>query len=631
VHLGGKLKAASRGIVSNGQMTNTSTLKPERPKRPDGFWMMRRLWSDHVRTYWLRLALALVLMSLLAATAGSYPLIIKYSYDMMSNGDTTFLWPIMAVIVAVTSAKGVIDYLQQVLTNRISIDLGLDMQKRLFAHMLHADFARLLREPPGQLMSRIGNDLGSIQNAIMAIFTVAIRDVLTVCALAFSMFYLDWLMTLVVLAFYPLAAIPITSIGRVIRKNAYRTALQTGNTTSVLVEHLSSPRLIKTFQLEDYAIARMSDEFERVNNLRLKTVRIRSALNPVLEVFGGLAVAAVIGFAAYRVTYGNKTVGDFTGFVSALLMAAQPVRSFGSLNNKLQEGLASAERYYEVLSEEPVIVSGPGARPIENVQGAIEFENIYFSYANGERNAVRNFSLSVRPNTTVALVGRSGAGKSTIFNLVPRLYDPQGGTIRIDGLDIKTVTVESLRNSMALVSQDISLFDDTIEANIALGRLNSAKEDIEAAAKAAAAHEFIEKLPQGYRTTIGDRGVRLSGGQRQRIALARAILRNAPILLLDEATSALDAESERLVQQALAAFSQSRTTLVIAHRLATVKNADAICVMEDGEIIEMGTHAQLFAQNGMYAQLCRSQMLTPGEQDQTYETENPAISGRDAA
>ncbi|MGO9472264.1 MAG: ABC transporter ATP-binding protein [Rhodomicrobium sp.] len=593
--------------------------------------MMRRLWSEHVRAYWLQLALALLLIALLAGTAGAYPLIIKYSYDMLSKGDTRFLWHIMAIIVAVTSLKGALDYLQSVLTNRISINLGLDMQKRLFAHMLHADFARLLREPPGQLLSRIGNDLGSIQTAIMSIFTVAIRDVLTVGALAFSMFYLDWVMTLVVLAFYPLAAIPITSIGKIIRKNAYRTALQTGNTTSVLVEHLSSPRLIKTFQLEDYAIARMSEEFERVNRLRLKTVRIRSALNPILEVFGGLAVAAVIGFAAYRVTYGNKTVGDFTGFVSALLMAAQPVRSFGSLNNKLQEGLASAERYYEVMSEEPVIVSGPDAKPIGRVQGAIEFESVSFSYSNDERAAVRNFSLSIRPNTTVALVGRSGAGKSTIFNLVPRLYDPARGTIRIDGVDIKTVTVESLRDSMALVSQDISLFDDTIEANIALGRLNAGREDIEAAAQAAAAHEFIEKLPQGYQTMIGDRGVRLSGGQRQRIAMARAILRNAPILLLDEATSALDAESERLVQQALAAFSQSRTTLVIAHRLATVKNADTICVMEDGEIIETGTHAQLLAQNGVYAQLCRSQMLTPGEQELPLPAGGSAVSNWDAA
>lgn len=594
-------------------MTNSPKSKPARPTSRSAYWITRRLWSEHVRAYWPQLLLAFLLLSLLAATAGAYPLIIKYSFETLSTGDTTFLWWVMGVIVVVTSLKGAVDYLQNVLTSRISINLGLDMQKRLFAHILRADFERLLREPPGQLLSRIGNDLGSIQGAIMAVFTTAIKDVMTVIALAGSMFYLDWVMTLAVVLFYPLAVLPISSIGQSIRKNAYRTAQQTGNSTSVLVEHLSSPRLIKTFRLENYAIAKMNGEFDRVNRLRLKTVRIRSALNPILEVFGGAAVAAVIGIAAYRITHGNKTIGDFTGFVSALLMMAQPIRAFGSLNNKVQEGLASSERYYEVLSEEPVIVSAADAKPIGEVKGAIEFEGVYFSYASGECDAVRNFSLSVKPNTTVALVGRSGAGKSTIFNLVPRLYDPRAGAIRIDGKDIKTVTVELLRDSMALVSQDITLFDDTIEANIALGRLNASREDIEAAAKAAAAHEFIEKLPEGYQTMIGDRGVRLSGGQRQRVALARAILRNAPILLLDEATSALDAESERLVQQALAAFSQSRTTLVIAHRLATVKNADTICVMEDGEIVETGSHAQLLALDGIYAQLCKSQALLPGE------------------
>ncbi len=596
-------------------MTTPSKVKPKRPQHRNSVWMVRQLWSDHIRSYWPQLALAFVLLSLLAGTTGLYPLIIKFSYDMLSAGRTEYLLPILALIVVVSGVKGVIDYTQSVLTNRIGINLGLDMQKRLFAHILHADFGRLTRDPPGQLVSRISNDLSGIQTAILVVFTGAIRDVLTVIALAVSMFYLDWVMTLAVLMFYPLAVIPVASIGRVIRKNAYRTAQQTGNSTSILVEQLSSPRLIKTFRLENYAIGRMDSEFDRVNRLRLKTVRIRSALNPVLEAFAGIAVAAVIGFAAYRITHGNKTIGDFTGFVSALLMMAQPVRAFGALNNRIQEGLAGAERYYEVLSEVPQIVSAPDATTLKAAGAGIEFENVSFSYAAGERNAVRNFSLSVKPNTTVALVGRSGAGKSTIFNLIPRLYDPHQGAIKIGGVDIRSVTVESLRDSLALVSQDISLFDDTVEANIALGRLNATRAEIEDAAKAAAAHEFVERLPEGYRTMIGDRGVRLSGGQRQRIALARAILRNAPILLLDEATSALDAESERLVQQALARFSQSRTTLVIAHRFATVKNADSICVMEDGEIVERGTHAQLFVSNGIYAQLCKSQMLTPDSED----------------
>lgn len=574
---------------------------------------MRRLWSDHVRAHLPQLIFAFVLITMLAGITGAYPVIIKYSYDMLSSGDMSFLWLIMVAMVVVTSTKGLLDYIQSVLTNRISINLGLDMQKRLFSHILQSDFERLTREPPGQQLSRIAGDLGSIQGAVMAVFTIALRDVMTVVALACSLFYLDWLMTIVVLAVYPLAAIPIASVGRVVRKNSYRTAQQSGSTTSTLIEHLSSPRLIKTFRLENYAVGRMNDEFERVNDLRLKTIRIRSALNPILEAFGGAAVAGVIGFAAYRITHGNKTVGDFTGFISAVLMIAQPVRSFGNLNTRIQEGLASAERFYEVMNEQPQIVSAPGAKPLKLTRGEIVFDAVGFSYANDGREAVHNFKLAVKPNTTVALVGRSGAGKSTVFNLVPRLYDPQQGRITIDGQDIRSVTVESLRDSMALVSQEITLFDDTIEANIALGRLNATKDDIVAAAKAAAAHEFIVELPNGYNTIIGDRGMRLSGGQRQRVALARAILRDAPILLLDEATSALDAESERLVQEALARFSQTRTTLVIAHRLSTVKNADAICVMENGEITEIGTHMELLAQDGAYAQFCKSQMLTPDE------------------
>lgn len=316
-------------------MTKTSKSKPEHPNHKNAFWIVRRLWSEHIQGYLLRLALAFGLITLLAVTESSYPIIIKYSYDMLSKGDLSLLWLILIVIVAVTSFKGVVDYLQSVVTSRISIDLGLDMQKRLFAHILHADFARLMKEPPGQLLSRIGNDLGAIQNAIMSVFTTAIRDVMRVLALVGSMFYLDWVMTLLVLLIYPLAVIPIASIGRVIRKNAYKTAQQSGNSTSVLVEHLSSPRLIKTFRLENYAIMRMNSEFERVNNLRLKTIRIRAALNPILEAFAGAAIAGVIGIAAHRIAYGHKTVGDFMGFVTALLMAAQALRSFASLNSKI--------------------------------------------------------------------------------------------------------------------------------------------------------------------------------------------------------------------------------------------------------------------------------------------------------
>jgi subfamily B ATP-binding cassette protein MsbA len=344
----------------------------------------------------------------------------------------------------------------------------------------------------------------------------------------------------------------------------------------------------------------------------MKAVEAKARLNPTLETLGGLAVAGVIGFAAFRISGGQNTLGDLTGFVSALLLAAQPFRALGTLNAKIQEGLGAVERVFDVLDEQPLIVDTPTAKPLQLRKGEIEFRGVTFAYLPGHP-AVRNFSLRIPGGATVALVGRSGAGKSSIINLVPRLYDPQHGAIVIDGQDISQVTVASLRSAMSMVSQDITLFNDSVRMNIALGKLDATDEEIERAARSAAAHQFITELPEGYDTVIGDRGLRVSGGQRQRIALARAILKDAPILLLDEATSALDAESERLVQEALAEFGRNRTTLVIAHRLSTVQNADLICVMDQGAAVETGTHEELIARNGYYANFCRSQLLLAPE------------------
>ncbi|MEO8421936.1 MAG: ATP-binding cassette domain-containing protein, partial [Hyphomicrobium sp.] len=324
---------------------------------------------------------------------------------------------------------------------------------------------------------------------------------------------------------------------------------------------------------------------------------------------GGIAVAGVIGFAYWRIANGISTVGDFMGFITALLMASQPIRALGNLSGRINEGLAAAESFYGLIDERPLIVDRPGARPLALADAAIRFEAVGFAYDRHGIQAISNFTLDVPGGRTVALVGRSGAGKSTVLNLVPRLFDVDQGRISIDGQDIRDVTLASLRDAISIVSQDVTLFDDTIGGNIALGRLGASQADIRAAAEAAAADEFILAQPQGYATELGDRGLRLSGGQRQRLALARAILKDAPILLLDEATSALDTESERLVQAALAQFTRNRTTLVIAHRLSTVQNADLICVMDDGTIVEMGTHLQLLAADGHYARLVRSQAL----------------------
>jgi subfamily B ATP-binding cassette protein MsbA len=518
---------------------------------------------------------------------------------------------VLAGIIMVTMLRSLFLYWQTVETNRIVMRMTTDMQKVAFEHLVWSDLARLTRETPGRLVSKLTNDISFVQQAALAALNTAVRDVLSVLALAISMFYLDWVMSLIVLGVYPIAAIPVAALSKRLRRVAKRTQDELGDMTSLLTEKLSSARLIKSFRLEKYAGERLNQSFEQVYDLRMKAVRNRARIDPMLEALGGLAVTGVIAFAYWRIASGISTVGDFMGFITALLMAAQPIRALGALSGRINEGLAAAESFYGLIDEAPLIVDAPGAKPLTVTSSTIRFDDVAFAYDKQKgMHAIRHFSLVVPGGKTVALVGRSGAGKSTVLNLVPRLFDVTEGSITIDNQDVRGVTLASLRDAISIVAQDVTLFDDTIGANIALGRLGASKAAIIEAAKAAAAHEFIMEQPDGYATQIGDRGLRLSGGQRQRLALARAILKDAPILLLDEATSALDSESERLVQAALAKFTKNRTTLVIAHRLSTVQNADLICVMEQGTIVETGTHRGLLAEGGTYARLVRSQALS---------------------
>jgi subfamily B ATP-binding cassette protein MsbA len=572
--------------------------------------LLKRFVREWIAPRWRELILALVLTGALAAVTGAYPMIIKVSFDTLMKENTAVLAYVLAAIVGVTMLRSLFLYLQTVETNRIVMRLTTDMQKLGFAHLVSSDLARLTRETPGRLVSRLTNDIVFVQQAAQAALNTAVRDTLSVIALAASMFYLDWVMSLIVLCVYPIAALPVAAISQRLRRVAKRTQDELGDMTSLLTEKLSSARLIKSFRLEGYAAERLNRSFEQVYELRMKAVKNRARIDPMLEALGGVAVAGVIAFAYWRIASGISTVGDFMGFVTALLMAAQPIRALGNLSARVNEGLAAAESFYGLIDEKPLIVDRPGAKPLAVDRGAIQFENVAFHY-DGQKDlpAVAGFSLKVPGGKTVALVGRSGAGKSTVLNLVPRLFDVTEGRITIDGQDLRDVTLASLRDAISIVSQDVTLFDDAISANIGLGRLGASEAAIIAAAKAAAAHDFIMAQPQGYATEIGDRGLRLSGGQRQRVALARAILKDAPILLLDEATSALDTESERLVQDALARFTRNRTTLVIAHRLSTVQNADLICVMDQGGIVETGTHRELLAKGGHYARLVRSQAL----------------------
>ncbi|MEM1370855.1 MAG: ABC transporter ATP-binding protein [Pseudomonadota bacterium] len=590
--------------------------------------LMRRFFDDWVRPRWHQLRTVMVLTALLAAATGGYPLVIEASFDALlgASGSDQTIYFVLAAIIGITCTRALLLYFQTVASTGLVQRIATELQKVSFAHAMGADFATLTRTGPGQMVSKLTNDVQFIQNAAQATLNTAVRDLLMIVALVGAMIWLDPIMTFVVLCVYPIAAIPIAIISERLRKVAKRTQNELGDMTAQLTEKLSGARLIKTFRLEDYATSTVHGRFEEVFRLKMKAVRNRARLDPMLEALGGLAVAGVVILAYWRISTGVATVGDFMGFVTALLMAAQPIRGLGNLGAKIAEGLAGAESIYKLLDEPPRVADVPDARPLTITQGEIDFSNVSFSYegASGAAPAVRDVMMTVPGGKTVALVGPSGAGKSTILNLVPRLFDLTHGRIKIDGQDIRNVTLASLRGSISIVSQDVTLFDDTIAANIGLGRLDASREEIYAAAEAAAAHKFIVEQPDGYETRIGDRGLRLSGGQRQRLALARAILKDAPILLLDEATSALDTESERLVQTALARFTKGRTTLVIAHRLSTIRHADLICVFAEGRLTEMGTHNELLTRHGVYAGLANAQAMDP---DATNEPANGVTEG----
>jgi subfamily B ATP-binding cassette protein MsbA len=570
---------------------------------------LARFVGDWLRPRWRQVALVLAFTAGLAATTGGYPLVIKHSFDALMRPDSPGLAWVLAAISAITALRGTFLYLQQVTGARFVLRLLTDIQKTAFAHLINADYARLTRETTGHLVSRLTNDLAFIQQSVQTSLITFVKDSLSLVAVLVVMFYLDWAMALITVAIGPIAVLPVRKIGLRLRDVARRTQAELGGMTSRLTEKLAAARLIKAYGLERYATEHLNQVFEQVFRLRVKAVRTRARVGPLLEALAGLALAGVIAFAYWRIAGGASTVGDFLGFVTSMLLAAQSIKSLGNVSASALEGLAAAERVYELLDEQPTVVERPGARALEIKSGSIAFENVCFTYGDHPDSgyALKNFSLTVPGCKTVAFVGRSGAGKSTLINLVARLFDVESGRILIDGQDVRDVTLASLRGELAIVSQEVTLFDDTIYANIALGRLGARREEVVAAAQAAAAHECIRAQPEGYETTVGDGGLRLSVGQRQRLTLARAILKNAPILLLDEATSALDNESERLVQEALARFTRNRTTLVIAHRLSTIQRADLICVMDGGRIMETGPHAELLARDGAYGRLYRSQ------------------------
>jgi subfamily B ATP-binding cassette protein MsbA len=569
--------------------------------------LIRRFAGDMVWPFRGRLAVALALMALVSAVTGLYPLVIDFAFELLADRDPRAFWLLPPLVIGLTTLKGGALYAQTVALQAFLQRVGVRVQAQLFAHLMAADFARLHRDPVGGLVTRFTNDVGVVRASLGKVATSLVRDSLTVLALLGAMLWLDWAMTLIVLVVYPLAAWPLAQLSRRMRRVAHAMQSQVGDMTAFLHEGLSSMRMVKAYRLEHYQAARAGEAFERMATLRMRAERARARVDPLLEVMGGLAVAGVLAVGGWRVASGAGTVGDFTGFITALLMAAQPVRSLGNLNVSVQEGLAALQRTYALLDEKPAIVDRPDAATLVVREPSVRFEAVGFAYGAGVP-ALHDVSFTAPAGRTTALVGASGAGKTTILNLVPRFYDVSSGRVMIDGRDVRDVTLASLRDHVSVVSQEVALFDDTVRANIAFGRPDASDTEVDEVVRAAALEDVMRALPEGYATPVGADGNRLSGGQRQRIALARAMLKPAPILLLDEATSALDAESERKVQDALAALARSRTTIVIAHRLATVRDAAQIVVMDGGRVAEIGTHADLMAKDGVYARLARLQL-----------------------
>ena len=571
--------------------------------------LIGRLWRDFVARYALDLVALAPVLAIVAASGVSYALILKYATDNIQAANLNAIALVPAAVIAATAIRALAIWGQAVLSQGLALKVLRDLQGAMFAKLMRVDFVRFGHEEGGRLVSRFTNDINVVGDGLVRGAQTAVRDTLTLAGAIASMLWLDAILTLVVLGVFAIAGGPLGAIAKRARRATEAAQIQVGALTSLLTESFGAARFVKTYGLEARETERARDAFETRRRIAMKLARNRARSEPLLEILGGLALAGVLYLAGVRIAVGDMTLGDLLGMIGAVGIATPAARSVGNFNTILNEALAALARIFGLLDEPQTILDRPCAKPLSVTQGRIAFHDVSFSY--GEGAALEHITFAVEPGETVALVGPSGAGKSTIFNLLPRLYDVTAGAVRIDGQDVRDVTLASLRAAIALVSQEAALFNDTIAANIGLGQSGAAQPEIEAAARAAAAHDFILALPQGYATMVGERGANLSGGERQRIALARAFLRDAPILLLDEATSALDAESEAKVQEALKRLTKGRTTLVIAHRLATVRDADRILALEDGRIVQMGAHEDLVQRDGLYARLSRLQFAEP--------------------
>jgi len=577
---------------------------------PDGtYQVIRRLVLENVRQYLPRYGLAFFFMALVAgSTAASAWIMRDVINEVFVNRDPVMVYVIAASVMGIFLVKGAATYGQMVVLARIGNDIVATLQKRLFRRVTEQDLAYFSEKSLGDLAVRVNQGASDARSVMDMVMVTLGRDLLTLVGLVAVMLLQDPVLSLIALVIMPPAILAVTVLIKRVRKHAKQQIVSTAKIMSVLQETALGARVVKAFGLETFMRTRMNEAVDDVQKQADKIAALTARTSPLMETLGGCAVGLVILYGGYAVVEMGQDPGAFFSFITALLLAYDPAKRLARLQVNLSKSLVGVRIMYELIDDEPVLVDKAGAQALAVAKGTVEFETVGFSY--GESAALAGLSLKADGGRTTALVGASGAGKSTLFALLERYYDPSEGRIAIDGQDIRDVSVESLRKQIAVVSQDTFLFDVSIAENIALGRPGATRAEIEQAARDANAHEFILEQPGGYETPAGLGGANLSGGQRQRIAIARAMLRDAPILLLDEATSALDAQSEAKVQTALARLMKDRTTLVIAHRLATVRHADLIHVLDRGKVVESGTHADLYAKDGVYRRLCELQFQT---------------------
>ena len=569
-----------------------------------GTQILNRLFKDSIRPYSFKLLSSLFFMVIIALSTGATAWLLDPAIDkIFLEKDESMLLLIPIAIILTLFVKSIATYIQIIILNGVAQNIIADTQIKLFKKIINADLAWIHKIHSAKIISNFLYDVTLLQDSVSSSLANGVKDILTLICLVGVMYYQDWQLATISIIAFPLVGVLTRRLGKRIKKASTETQEETGVLASILSENLDGTRIVKAYQQEKQEIIKLKGSVFRRMQKILKGINARGAASPFAEFLAGFGIAGALYYAGLRGLQGELALNEFVSFLGAMMLAFQPLRRLAQINATLQEGFAAAIRVFSLLDQKSLINEIKNAPDLTIKKSDITLENVTLSYEGQLNSALKEVNIHIPHGKTTALVGPSGSGKSSILNLIPRFYDPDSGTVKIDNQDIKNQTISSLRSSIALVSQEPILFDLSIHDNIRYGRPEATKEEVIKAAQSAAAHDFITQLPNQYETVVGEKGYSLSGGQKQRLSIARAFLKNSPILLLDEATSSLDAESEHLVQKAISTLMKDRTTLVIAHRLSTIINSDQIIVLDSGKISELGTHKELIEKDGIYKKL----------------------------